>query len=267
MEGEKKARILVAIPMYNCGAQIARVIAQFDVAAQPMFDELVVIDNRSRDDSVARASVALESIAGLRTRLVQNRENYGLGGSHKVAFAMALEGGYDHVVILHGDDQGSIRDLVPLLREGAHFNHDCLLGARFMRGSRLDGYSWVRIVGNRVFNAIYSLVSGRRLYDLGSGLNLYATCRLAGREWLRFRDDLTFNYFLTLSMAVGGWRMRYFPISWREDDQVSNVRMFSQAMRVLRIVVEFALRRARFLRRDHSGRPGRDYRADVLYQG
>jgi glycosyltransferase involved in cell wall biosynthesis len=261
------ARIVVFIPMYNCAKQIGRVIAQFDAATQGLFDEIVVIDNRSKDDGVTRATEALASLKGVRTRLLENRENYGLGGSHKVAFEYALANGFDHVVVLHGDDQGSIQDLVPLLRHGEHLNHDALLGARFAPGSRLHGYSLPRIVGNYVFNTLYSIAAARRLYDLGSGLNLYATAKLSGREWKRFRNDLTFNYYLTLLMGATGWRIRFFPISWREDDQISNVKMFSQATRVLRIVLSFVAGRARFFAQDHSPNPGQVYAADTLYQG
>lgn len=48
--------------------------------------------------------------------LLRNDENYGLGGSHKVAFDYALNNAYDYVVVLHGDDQGSIANLLPYLR-------------------------------------------------------------------------------------------------------------------------------------------------------
>ena len=51
-------------------------------------------------------------------------QNYGLGGSHKVAFGYAAAHGYEHLVVLHGDDQGAIVDLLPILdvykRQGLH---------------------------------------------------------------------------------------------------------------------------------------------------
>lgn len=264
--GSGAEQIAVFIPMYNCEPQIPRVLAQFDEETQRRFREIVVIDNRSLDGSAAAAEEALKTLTNVRTRLLRNDANYGLGGSHKVAFNECLERGYDYCIILHGDDQGDIRDLLPLLDRGRHREHDCLLGARFMPGSRLVGYSTFRTFGNRVFNALFSLVSGRRLYDLGSGLNLFAVRALSDRQWMRCADDLTFNYYMILGMVENRWNFRFFPLSWREDDQVSNVRLFRQAYKTLRFLAAFAVDRKGFLAADHSGRPGAAYTSTVVYE-
>ena len=124
----------------------------------------------------------------------RNEDNYGLGGSHKAAFSYAIEQGFDYLVVLHGDDQANIHDLLPQLEAGAHLQVDCLLGARFMPGSQLKGYSWFRTFGNRVYNALFSLVARRVIYDLGSGLNLYRIETFREFYFKTFPDDLTFNY-------------------------------------------------------------------------
>lgn len=257
-------RIMVFIPMYNCARQIGRVIGQFDEATQKRFARIVVVDNRSTDDGAEVAAAALRGLKHVETVLLRNDENYGLGGSHKVAFLHALENGFSHVVVLHGDDQGSIADLVPLLDAGQHRTVDCLLGARFMAGSRLEGYSAFRTFGNYVFNALFSMGAGRCLSDLGSGLNLYKTQALGTRDWLFFADDLTFNYYMILASVARGWTFAFFPLSWREDDQISNVRLFRQARRTLGILGEFIVRKHRFLSRDHRAIPGRVYTATVV---
>jgi dolichol-phosphate mannosyltransferase len=258
-------KILLFIPAYNCERQIRRVIAQLTPDVRRLLSEVIVVDNRSRDGTQAIALEALRDLAPLRAKLLVNDENYGLGGSHKVAFARTIEGGFDYVIVLHGDDQGSIADIIPLLEQGAHREVDCLLGARFMRGSRLVGYSALRTFGNYVFNILYSLAARTALYDLGSGLNLYATRALADRNWRRNANDLTFNYYMILRSVALGWRIRYFPLSWREDGQTSNVKLFRQSMRVLRIAAEFFINRPRFLAADFSGRAEQSYPSTVVF--
>ena len=54
--------------------------------------------------------------AGFPIKVLKNRENYGLGGSHKVAFNYAIENNFDYIIVLHGDDQGSISDMIPVLK-------------------------------------------------------------------------------------------------------------------------------------------------------
>lgn len=258
-------RTLLFIPMYNCERQIPRVIAQLKPAVRTLLTEVIVVNNRSTDNGAAAAIAALQDMPGLRSKVLLNDANYGLGGSHKVAFNYALANGFDYCIVLHGDDQGDINDLLPLIRAGAHRDVDSLLGARFMSGSKLQGYSWFRRFGNHVFNALYSLASGVRIYDLGSGLNMYAVRALTDQAYLRHANDLTFNYHMILHSIAAGWQLRFFPISWREADQVSNVKLVSQSLRVLTIVLEYMFRRSRYLAADHSGSPGREYTATVVF--
>jgi glycosyltransferase involved in cell wall biosynthesis len=261
----KLERTLLFIPVYNCERQIPRVITQLTPEVRALLTEVVIVNNRSTDGSQAAAIAALRNLPELPAKVLLNDENYGLGGSHKVAFEYALANGFDYCIVLHGDDQGDICDLAPLIRAGAHRQVECLLGARFMGGSRLEGYSKLRTFGNHVFNLIYSLAAGRRIHDLGSGLNLYAVPALEDRSFKRHANDLTFNYHMILHSIAADWRIRFFPITWREDDQISNVRLVRQSMRVLKIAVDYAIRRERYLVEDHSGRANAAYTATTVF--
>lgn len=258
-------RILVFVPAYNCERQIGRVVAQLDAEVLPHVREMIVVDNGSTDGTRDAAARALAQLP-IKTRLFRNDANYGLGGSHKVAFNYALDHEYDYVVVLHGDDQGSIHDLIPLLKSGAHRGLDALLGARFMTGSRLEGYSKVRTLGNHVFNAMYSLVSGTRITDLGSGLNLYRVGALASRFWMKNANDLTFNYHMILRSIDAGWKMKFFPLTWREADQVSNVKLVKQSLRVASLPLAYAFNRAGYRETDYSGRGSSAYPSTVIFE-
>lgn len=258
----RQERILVFIPAYNCGRQIRRVFEQFH-GVERYFAEILVVDNRSTDNTLEAACSAAAN-ARLPVTIVSNNDNYGLGGSHKVAFSYALDNGFDYCVVLHGDDQGSISDLVPHLDAGVHREVDCLLGARFAPGSKLEGYSAFRTFGNNVFNLLYSACAGRRLYDLGSGLNLYRVSKLAGAKYRGFANNLTFNYFMVLASVNWGWNIRFFPITWREDDQISNVKLFRQSVQILGILVRYAFSRSSFLNGNFSGRSLDDYGFAVI---
>lgn len=258
-------RFLLFIPIYNCERQIPRVIAQLTPDIRDLLSEVIVVNNRSQDGSQAAAISALKELRGLPAKVFLNDANYGLGGSHKVAFNYALANGFDYCIVLHGDDQGSVADLAPLIRNRAYRDFDCLLGARFMRGSKLAGYSALRTFGNYVFNLIYSVVSATRIYDLGSGLNLYSVAALSDKSYLRHANDLTFNYHMILHSIANKWRIRFFPIVWREADQVSNVKLVRQSLRVAKLAIDFAIRRRSYLAEDHSGRNDATYPATVVF--
>ena len=245
-------KILLFIPMYNCAPQIPRVLAQLTPEVTRYLSAAIVVNNRSTDDGEAVVEAYLrERPLGIPVHLLRNDENYGLGGSHKVAFRYALTHGYDYLLVLHGDDQGSIRDILPYLADGSYRAYDAFLGARFMRGSTLPGYSAFRTFGNRVYNLLFSLGTGRRIYDLGSGLNLYRVAALREAFYARYADGLLFNYCLILGEAYQKQKIKFFPISWREEDQTSNVKLVSQALSVLKLLSAYIWDKKKFQVAEH----------------
>lgn len=245
-------RFLVFIPGYNCESQISRVIDGLACLVNEKGEFCIaVVENRSTDGTLAAAERALDACPVPEKLLVQNVDNYNLGGSHKVAFDLARMGNWDYVIVLHGDDQGSIRDLLPHLRAGAHRNVDALLGARFMKGATLVGYSILRTWANIAFNLIFSTVAGKKFYDLGSGLNLFRRSIFDDGFHLRYADNLTFNYYLIFGLADRNKRFVFFPIDWREDDQVSNAKLFSQGVTMLKMLWHRFTNKADFMRAEH----------------
>lgn len=260
-------KVLVFIPAYRCEAQITRVIDQFDSHVQDRVHSVMVIDNRSPDGTL-QAAIERGKHVFTKCNFIawRNDDNYGLGGSHKAAFRYAVTNDFDYMVVLHGDDQADIHDLIPQLEAGTHEDVDCLLGARFMSGSRLNGYSWFRTFGNHVYNALFSLVTQRKIHDLGSGLNVYRLAAYRDFYYKAFPDDLTFNYVMLLASYHRNQVVRFFPISWREDDQISNVKLFRQAFKVLGLLAAYGRRRAAFLASELRERAFKAYTGRIVHQ-
>ena len=257
-------KILVFIPAYNCSEQIGRVLDQFRGPIAPWVAQVLVLDNHSTDGTAGVAEAAAAALDSVEVVVARNQENYGLGGSHKAAYEYAEREGFTHVVTLHGDDQGSIDDLLPVLQRGEHHRADACMGARFQRGAHLSGYSRFRIVGNVIFNAWFSIASRHLVTDMGSGLNLLARRAFSDPMVVRHSDGLHFNPRLLLGMYDSGLRVRFFPISWREDDQASNVKMASQAFDTFKVAWDYAVRRRRFRSEDHRVVKRTSYPFDVL---
>jgi len=235
----KKDRILLFIPAYNCEDQIVRVLASLRDEILEFIEEIIVINNRSTDGTEKAVLDFKAEHTELNLKLFRNDENYGLGGSQKVAFSYAIEKGFDYVVMVHGDDQGNLWDFLPVFKKRIYGNYDCVLGARFMRGSRLEGYSALRTFGNIVYDFLFAAAIKQRVFDLGSGLNMYDVSMLRDGFYLRFPDNLMFNYCMVLALQYYNQTCRFYPISWRETDQVSNVKLSSQAVKVLKILFDY----------------------------
>ena len=260
-------KILLFIPMYNCEKQITRVLRQLTDEVCGYLDEVIIINNRSTDhgENVVRKYLEQHTLP-VKVSLLRNDDNYGLGGSHKVAFQYAIGHGFDYVVVLHGDDQGDISNILPYLKNKKYRRYDCFLGARFMRGSKLEGYSRFRTFGNVVYDILFSFGCGCKIYDLGSGLNMYRVDVLRDEFYLKYKDNLVFNYCMVMGSAYYKHKIRFFPICWREDDQVSNVKMMNQAVTVLKLLGSFIINKKKFMVVEHRDKPVAGYTAQVIYK-
>lgn len=257
-----KKKILLFIPGYNCEKQIVRVLDQLDDKIMKFIDEIIFVNNISTD-STEKVVLKYSAKHKLPLKVLRNDQNYNLGGSHKVAFNYAKKNKFDYVIVLHGDDQGNIKDLLPLLENKEYENYDCLLGARFMKDSKLIGYSKFRTFGNIVYNWLFSFVTHKRIYDLGSGLNMYSVKMLDNNFYHKFPDRLTFNYCMILAAHYYKQNIRFFPITWREDDQVSNVKMVNQAFNVLSMLFKYFFNHE-YIKREFRDNPIKDYTSKVI---
>lgn len=259
-------KILLFTPMYNCEKQIIRVLGQMTQEVSQYITEWIIVNNRSTDngENVVKEYLEKNNIP-IKVKLIRNDENYGLGGSHKVAFDYAMINNFDYVIVLHGDDQGDISNILPYLRTEEYTLYDCFLGARFMKESKLQGYSKFRTFGNIVYDFLFSIGCGYKIYDLGSGLNMYKTSIFRDRFYFKYKDNLIFNYCMVMGAAYYKHKVRFFPIIWREDDQVSNVKMFNQAITVLKLLWAFIWNKKRFMQEEHRDKVLEKYSAQVIY--
>lgn len=262
-----KEKILVFIPMYNCEKQIVRVAEQLAGDISSYISEAIFVNNRSTDNGEAALIEKLKTLAlPFPVKVLRNKENYGLGGSHKVAFNYAIEHNFDYIIVLHGDDQGCISDFLPILRDGSFKNYDCCLGARFMHGSVLKGYSKLRIYGNYGFNAIFSAAVKKKIYDLGSGLNLYKVESLKNGYFKKFPDTLYFNDCMILACCYYKQKMSFQPISWREEDQVSNNKLVNFSISLLKMLKNYVANKEKYMLSEMRYKIVETYEAECIFE-
>jgi glycosyltransferase involved in cell wall biosynthesis len=150
-------RIVVVIPARNEEASVGAVVARV-VALHPDFN-VVVIDDASTDGTASVAAAAGATVLRAPIRL-------GYGGAVQTGFKYAHRKGYDLVVLMDADGQHE-PDCVGALVE-ASGTYDLVVGSRF-RGAASYRIPLVRLLGMRVFSAVASAITGRKLTDTSSG--------------------------------------------------------------------------------------------------
>ncbi len=238
-------KVAVAIPAFNCEFQIGRVLSELDpiLSAYPQICSVFVIENRSADNTLSAAITSAESLENRQMiEIYQNPKNYGLGGTHKVALSLCKSMKISHLILLHGDHQASPGDISPLLERLARHPESHILGSRFMDLNRLSGYSRTRTLGNLALNFLYSLATGRKISDLGSGLNIFNVQTLDEKAYQQFDNSFTFNMDLLLHLVRAKLPFCYVPISWTTKDQISNAKTFQVGKKTLKKLVPWLLR-------------------------
>lgn len=259
-------RIMLFIPMYNCEKQIGRVLDKFDQDTQKLFGEIVVIDNISPDKSIENAVSSLQRFHNVKTTVLRNDQNYSLGGSIKVAWDYAIRNGYEYVITLHGDDQGNIQDIVPFIKGREYKDYDIVVGARFHKDSSLHGYPFIRIAGNYGFNFLCTVITGKKIYDMIAGLNIFKVSFLTDKFYLGFPNNLTFDAHVLLYAISHKKSIKYIPISWSESDQVSNAKVVRQGITLLKLFLYYLLFRKSMFKNLSSEFSDIDYTSEVIHQ-
>ena len=179
-------KIVVVMPAYNAGRTLRQTYDE--VMEQGMVDEIVVVDDHSRDDTVAVAR-------GLPGVLVhQHPENRGYGGNQKSCYRLALAQGAEIVVMIHPDYQYTPKLLPAMVSIIANGLHDCVLGSRILGGYALaGGMPWWKYVSNRTLTLAENVLLGAKLSEYHTGYRAFSRAVLEKVPWQGNSDDFVFD--------------------------------------------------------------------------
>src|SRR5262245_35153413 len=106
----------VVIVNWNTGDLLRRSVSSIVAAAPSLRYEIIVVDNASDDDSLARLRRDPAALAMDNLRIVENAENRGFGAANNQAFGLSRS---EFVLLLNPDTvmaSGTIETLVGVLR-------------------------------------------------------------------------------------------------------------------------------------------------------
>ena len=208
MLSEKK--IVVVMPAYNAAATLEKTF--HEVMAHGIVDEVVVVDDASRDET---AQVAQKLGATLHV----HPKNRGYGGNQKTCYRLALEAGADIVVMVHPDYQYSPLLLPALVSPIACGLYDCMLGSRILGGGALKGGMplW-KYVANRALTAAENLLLSAKLSEYHTGYRAFSREVLETLPLHRNSDDFVFDNQMLAQILYFGFSIgevscptKYFP--------------------------------------------------------
>lgn len=229
----------VVIPAHNEAESIGRVVRDLHrtLSASGVPHEIVVVDDHSTDGTFDRVQTL-----GVELGVVRCIENL-----HSPGFGLAVRAGLDAytgdaVAIVMADASDSPDDVVRCYQELCK-GYDCVFGSRFIRGSRVVDYPWLKLAINRVANAFIRVLFRIPLNDTTNAFKCYRREALDGlRPILSNHFNLTVE--LPLKAIVRGYTFSIIPIEWRNRTEgISKLKIKEMGSRYLFIVLYVWLER------------------------
>ncbi|MEH6515081.1 MAG: glycosyltransferase family 2 protein [Halioglobus sp.] len=144
---------VILIPAFNEDEVIGAVIAEIREACD---HPVIVIDDASNDDTIAKSKKAGATIISLPVQL-------GAWGATQTGLRYAARHGYDIAITMDADGQHEAHSLQDVLKPVVEGVADVAIGACTQRGSSLRKFAWI----------LMKHASGLALEDITSGFRVY----------------------------------------------------------------------------------------------
>ena len=213
--GAGTEKIVIVMPAYNAARTLAET---FRAIPKGYYDEVVVVDDHSRDDTVDLARQ-------LNLKAIRHPHNVGYGGNQKTCYMEALRDGATIVVMLHPDgqyDPAIIPEMIRPIREG---RADMVLGSRMMTrgGAREGGMPLWKRIANRVLTTLENLAMGRRFTECHTGYRAYSRRFLETVPFLRNANGFVFDTEVIFQAVHFGLPVVEVPVASRYFADASSV--------------------------------------------
>jgi glycosyltransferase involved in cell wall biosynthesis len=231
-------KAIVVMPAYNAQTTLEQTVADIPPGC---IDEIILVDDCSRDDTVATAR-------RLGLTVIQHERNLGYGGNQKTCYREALARGADVVVMIHPDYQYDSR-LVPLLVGLLRTGHcDMVLGNRIRtrREARAGGMPVYKYLANRILTIIENLWMGQNLGECHSGMRAYRREVLETIPWQSNSNDFVFDSQFLVQAVHFGFRIGDIPVPVRYMKEASSIsfhRSVTYGLGTLGVLAQWTLHR------------------------
>jgi len=239
----KNLKVVVVMPAYNAAHTLRQTHAE--VMAQDYVDQVIVVDDGSKDETVAIAEKLPNTIVHVHPR------NQGYGANQKTCYKLALEQGGDIIVMVHPDYQYTpmlIPAMVTMIGNGLYH---CVLGSRILGGYALKGGMplW-KYVANRFLTFVENVLMGAKLSEYHTGYRGFSRELLAQIPFNCNSDDFVFDnqmlaqiLWLGYAVAEVSCPTKYFP----EASSINLPRSIKYGFGCLQTAVTFRLAKMELL--------------------
>jgi len=178
-------KVVVVLPAYNAALTLERTIGEVPM---DVVDELVLVDDHSRDDTMAVAARL-----GI-THRIRHAKNRGYGGNQKTCYETALGLGADIVVMLHPDYQYTPKLITAMVSIIGQDLYPVVFGSRILgKGARKGGMPLYKYIFNRFLTLTQNILMAQKLSEYHTGYRAYRADVLRAIDFQKNSDNFVFD--------------------------------------------------------------------------
>lgn len=199
----KQNKYCICVFVINEGEKIQKQLGHMSKFRRQI--DIIVADGGSTDGSLDDATLKSAGVRTLLTKIGKGK----LSAQMRMAFAWALNEGYEGVVVVDGngkDDISAIPNFIELLDQG----YDHIQGSRFIPGGQAINTPLARELALHMIHApLISLASKKRHTDTTNGFRGYSS-KLLGDNKIDIFRSIFQTYELHYYLAIESSRRRNF---------------------------------------------------------
>ena len=186
------------MPAYNAAGTLRQTYDE--VMAQNIVDFVVLVDDASRDQTVAIASKLPNTLVHVHSR------NLGYGANQKTCYKLAIEHGADIVIMVHPDYQYTPKLIPAMASMIANGLYHCVLGSRILGGYALKGnMPLYKYIANRFLTFVENMLTGAKLSEYHTGYRAFSRELLEKLPLEANADDFVFDNQMLAQILWFGW--------------------------------------------------------------
>jgi glycosyltransferase involved in cell wall biosynthesis len=232
----REKKVVAVLPAYNAERTLQ---ATFDDIPKDWVDEILLVDDRSRDNTVA-----LSQKLGIRT--IVHPQNRGYGGNQKTCYRTALdEMAADIVVMVHPDHQYDPKIIPELLKPLLRGDCDAVFGSRMLGGRPMEGGmpKW-KYLANLFLTMVENATFYIFLSEYHSGFRAYSRRYLETVFFEANSDNFVFDTEIIAQGVAHRMVIREVPIQTRYFEEASQIgfwRSVRYGLEILKTMVFYKL--------------------------
>jgi len=215
----KDQKVIVIMPAYNAEQTLRRTYDE--VMDQDFVDQVIVVDDKSQDSTVAIARTLPKTIVH------SHIENMGYGANQKTCYRLALKEGGDIIIMVHPDYQYTPKLIPAFVAMIGNGLYHCVLGSRILGGyARSGGMPLWRYIANRGLTFTENILLKSKLSEFHTGYRAFSRQLLKELPLEANSDDFVFDNQMLAQILWHGYTVAEVSCPTRYFTDASSINFF-----------------------------------------